>query len=108
MRNAASFIASQSGPEAGILHAVIRKAHETIEAWKNRRQIATLVDFDDRMLADIGLDPARCSRSPGSAVFPRPGPGAAGPRLAQRVARMERLNSRETVPHTGQPGSNCR
>lgn len=56
MRNAASFIASQNGStEAGILHTVLRSAQQTLEAWKRRKQIATLVDFDDHMLADIGL-----------------------------------------------------
>ena len=56
MRNAASFIASQSGSsEAGILNTVVQLAHETLEAWRRRKQIATLVDFDDHMLADIGL-----------------------------------------------------
>jgi uncharacterized protein YjiS (DUF1127 family) len=56
MRNAASFIASQNeSAEAGLLHAVARFAHETLNAWKRRRQIAVLVDFDDHMLSDIGL-----------------------------------------------------
>ncbi len=56
MRNAASFIASQSrSAEAGVLQTVLRKAHATIEAWKQRKQIRALVDFDDHMLADIGL-----------------------------------------------------
>jgi uncharacterized protein YjiS (DUF1127 family) len=56
MRNAASFIASQNGSfEAGILHTLFRKVQETIKAWNRRRQIATLVDFDDHMLSDIGL-----------------------------------------------------
>jgi uncharacterized protein YjiS (DUF1127 family) len=56
MRNAASFIASQNGSsEAGILYTVIRKAQEALAAWNHRRQIATLVEFDDHMLSDIGL-----------------------------------------------------
>jgi uncharacterized protein YjiS (DUF1127 family) len=56
MRNAASFIASQSGsPEAGILQMVVRKASETLAAWKYRKQVAGLGEFDDHMLADIGL-----------------------------------------------------
>jgi uncharacterized protein YjiS (DUF1127 family) len=56
MRNAASFIASQTGSfEAGILHTLVRTAHETLDAWKRRRQVARLVEFDDHMLADIGL-----------------------------------------------------
>ena len=56
MRNAASFIASQNASfEAGILYTVARKIQETFASWKDRRQIATLVDFDDHMLSDIGL-----------------------------------------------------
>ena len=56
MRNAASFIASQNGSsEAGILYTVLRAAHDTLEAWRHRKQIATLVEFDDHMLSDIGL-----------------------------------------------------
>jgi uncharacterized protein YjiS (DUF1127 family) len=56
MRNAASFIASQYGSsEAGILPTVLRKARKTLEALKHRREVAALVDFDDHMLADIGL-----------------------------------------------------
>ena len=56
MRNAASFIASQNGSsEAGILNTALRMAQETLEAWRHRKQIATLVDFDDHMLSDIGL-----------------------------------------------------
>ena len=56
MRDAASFIASQSGSsEAGILHVILHKVHEALVAWKHRRQVATLADFDDHILADIGL-----------------------------------------------------
>ncbi len=57
MRNAASFIASQSGSaEAGILQTATRFAAATFSAWKRRREVARLVDFDDQMLADIGLN----------------------------------------------------
>jgi uncharacterized protein YjiS (DUF1127 family) len=55
MRNAASFIASQSAPGSGALHTLYRAASEAVHAWQHRRQISTLVDFDDHMLADIGL-----------------------------------------------------
>jgi uncharacterized protein YjiS (DUF1127 family) len=56
MRNAASFIASQNGSfEAGILHTLLRTVRETFDAWKHRRQVATLVEFDEHMLSDIGL-----------------------------------------------------
>jgi uncharacterized protein YjiS (DUF1127 family) len=57
MRNAASFIASQSGStEAGILPTAARYAVATFAALKRRREVARLVDFDDHMLADIGLN----------------------------------------------------
>jgi len=56
MRNAASFIASQSiSSEAGILLTVLRRAHELLAAWKGRREVATLSDLDDHLLADLGL-----------------------------------------------------
>jgi uncharacterized protein YjiS (DUF1127 family) len=56
MRNAASFIASQSvSSEAGLLLTVLRKAQEVFGAWKSRREVANLSDFDDHLLADIGL-----------------------------------------------------
>ena len=56
MRNAALFIASQNGSSgAGILPSLLQKAHEALEYWRNRGQVAKLVEFDDHMLADIGL-----------------------------------------------------
>jgi uncharacterized protein YjiS (DUF1127 family) len=56
MREAASFIAGQSGvSEAGMLQTALHKLQETFEAWRNRRKIAVLTDFDDHLLADIGL-----------------------------------------------------
>jgi len=56
MREAASFIASQSGSsEAGILHIVGHALRRAVRSWNIRRQVAALVDFDDHMLADIGL-----------------------------------------------------
>ena len=56
MRNAALFIASQNGAsEARILPSLLQKAHAALESWKRRRQVARLVEFDDHMLADIGL-----------------------------------------------------
>lgn len=56
MREAASFIASQSGSaEAGILQTIVHNVLETLEAWKRRRQVAVLRDFDEHMLEDIGL-----------------------------------------------------
>jgi uncharacterized protein YjiS (DUF1127 family) len=41
--------------EAGILQTVVHKVHEALYAWRNRRQVAVLSEFDDHMLADIGL-----------------------------------------------------
>lgn len=56
MREAASFIATQSGSsEAGILHVVVQSIRQAIESWQKRNQVAALVDFDEHMLADIGL-----------------------------------------------------
>jgi uncharacterized protein YjiS (DUF1127 family) len=56
MREAASFIASQSGSsEAGILNTIGHAVREALQTWQKRRQVAALADFDDHMLADIGL-----------------------------------------------------
>jgi uncharacterized protein YjiS (DUF1127 family) len=56
MREAASFIASRSGSaEAGLVHAVLQFAERTIRSWRNRRSVAQLSEFDDHMLADLGL-----------------------------------------------------
>jgi uncharacterized protein YjiS (DUF1127 family) len=56
MRNAALFIASQHGPaEAGLLHSILRTVGNIAKRWKSRTEVARLVDFDDHMLADIGL-----------------------------------------------------
>jgi len=56
MRNAASFIASQSiSSEAGILLTVLRRAQDMFGAWKSRRQVSNLTDLDDHLLDDIGL-----------------------------------------------------
>jgi uncharacterized protein YjiS (DUF1127 family) len=56
MREAASFIASQSGSaEAGVLGHAVGLMQQAWHAWKTRRTIASLVEFDDHMLADIGL-----------------------------------------------------
>jgi uncharacterized protein YjiS (DUF1127 family) len=56
MRNAAYFIASQgSGARAGLLPSVFAALRQAATNWKNRRQLVRLADFDDHMLADIGL-----------------------------------------------------
>ena len=57
MREAASFISSQSGSsEAGLLGDIFNVAREAFRSWQNRRQIASLAEFDDHMLSDIGLN----------------------------------------------------
>jgi uncharacterized protein YjiS (DUF1127 family) len=56
MREAASFIARQSvTDEPGILSVIVRTAAQTFRSWQNRRRIAALSDFDDHLLADMGL-----------------------------------------------------
>ena len=56
MREAASFIASQSGSsEAGLLGDVVTTVYRFVRAWQNRRALTSLTQFDDHMLADIGL-----------------------------------------------------
>jgi uncharacterized protein YjiS (DUF1127 family) len=56
MRNAASFIAAQSEfAEGGILADILQFSRQALKSWKNRRQLKDLTDFDEHMLADIGL-----------------------------------------------------
>ena len=56
MREAASFIARQSGSvEAGALKQLAGFAHRSFRSWRNRHKIAALTDFDDHLLADLGL-----------------------------------------------------
>ena len=56
MREAASFIASQAAPAAeGLVTAILREAGIRVRSLVNRRSVARLSEFDDRMLADIGL-----------------------------------------------------
>lgn len=56
MREAASFIASQSrSAPAAILPALLDWADAAWRALANRRQLTSLTEFDDHMLADIGL-----------------------------------------------------
>jgi uncharacterized protein YjiS (DUF1127 family) len=57
MREAASFIARQSvSSEPGIISVLVRTATQAFHAWNNRRRIAALSDFDDHLLADMGLE----------------------------------------------------
>jgi len=56
MREAASFIARQHGAvETGLLAIVADTVGRAARAWSNRRTIVSLGDFDDHMLADIGI-----------------------------------------------------
>ncbi len=56
MREAASFIASRSGhAEAGLLQALQQFAEKAVRSWRNRRSVARLSEFDDHLLADLGL-----------------------------------------------------
>jgi len=56
MREAASFIASQSGSsESGLLRDVVSTVYRFVRAWQNRRALTSLTQFDEHMLADIGL-----------------------------------------------------
>jgi uncharacterized protein YjiS (DUF1127 family) len=56
MREAASFIASQITPApAGLVTAFLRQVRLAARSLNSRRQLARLSEFDDHMLADIGL-----------------------------------------------------
>jgi len=56
MREAASFIASQTGlAPAGLLSALLRDVHTAFRSWNARRRLKTLIEYDDHMLADIGI-----------------------------------------------------
>jgi uncharacterized protein YjiS (DUF1127 family) len=56
MREAASFIAAQShSAPAAILPSLMEGAKSAWRAWSNRRRLADLSEFDDHMLADLGL-----------------------------------------------------
>ena len=56
MREAASFIARQNGfAEAGLLSTLEEAARRFVRTWSNRRKVVSLADFDDHMLADIGI-----------------------------------------------------
>ncbi len=56
MRDAAFFIASQQeGSQSGLLRSVLGWFRHTYKAWRDRKEIAGLADFDDHLLADLGL-----------------------------------------------------
>jgi uncharacterized protein YjiS (DUF1127 family) len=56
MREAASFIASQTSPApGGLVTAFLRQVRIAARSLNSRRQIARLAEFDDHLLADIGL-----------------------------------------------------
>lgn len=55
MREAASFIASQSNDYTPALGALLRKVFAPIRWWNRRRKLVQLRDLDDHVLADIGV-----------------------------------------------------
>jgi len=56
MRNAAYFIASQRNDiGGGLLQSALRGIQQALKSWKSHRQVASLAEFDDHMLADLGL-----------------------------------------------------
>ena len=55
MREAASFIASQSLSPTGLLATAVQGVLAPIRWWKSRRQLMRLVDTDDHLLMDIGV-----------------------------------------------------
>jgi uncharacterized protein YjiS (DUF1127 family) len=64
MREAASFIARQSGSsDASILQQLADLTQRTFRSWRNRQKVAALSDFDDHLLADLGLQPEDVRRA---------------------------------------------
>jgi uncharacterized protein YjiS (DUF1127 family) len=56
MRNAASFIASQTNSApASFLDALLQSVRTSLRAWNSRQKVTNLLDLDDHMLADVGL-----------------------------------------------------
>lgn len=56
MREAASFIASQTGRQAkGSLMGLVDSVGRLYRAWTSRRKLTRLSEFDDHVLRDIGL-----------------------------------------------------
>ena len=56
MREAASFIAGQSGQNpAGVLSQLFDAGARAWRAWRGRRQVIVLRDLDDHILVDIGV-----------------------------------------------------
>lgn len=56
MREAASFISGQFlSRETGLFHSIGQAARRAYLGWISRRQVVALSEFDDHLLADIGL-----------------------------------------------------
>jgi uncharacterized protein YjiS (DUF1127 family) len=56
MREAASFIASQNrSAPASVLSEIVHHVAGLFHAWSNRRKVSKLDEFDDHILADLGL-----------------------------------------------------
>lgn len=81
-------------PLAGALHrAVVTVAKSWARAWtkrRNRRAVVTLLDLDDRMLADIGL-------RRGDVVAVLAGSGHDDPSTRLRILSVERRAGRRAM-----------
>jgi uncharacterized protein YjiS (DUF1127 family) len=56
MREAALFIAQQGeSTDSGFLSTLVRHLRNGFRSWRSRRGILPLAEFDDHLLADIGL-----------------------------------------------------
>lgn len=56
----ATYDDTRTAPETGLfpfVSAVLQHAAALVEAMRNRRQVAKLLEWDSRMLGDIGLTP---------------------------------------------------
>lgn len=74
-------------------HAVVAVAKSWARAWtkrRNRRAVTTLLDLDDRMLADIGL-------RRGDVVAVLAGPGHDDPSTRLRILSVERRAGRRAM-----------
>lgn len=57
MREAASFIATQSRPDsAGALPVIVRHLQSAYRRWSSRRNLLKINELDDHILCDIGLN----------------------------------------------------
>jgi len=73
---------------AGAGNRLLHAAADYLRTWQNRRQVANLLEADDRMLRDIGL-------TRGDVVGALAGPHDADPSHHLIRARGEKLRARE-------------